>query len=293
LASSYFSEPEQDLDPALFSDHHLRPGISETLLGLLYSGLREIGLRDPEDWVYAWLAGSGVSYQWSADRGNGDLDVLFGVDYLRFLSTNPDFPRLSRAEVANYVDQLLKTRLWVKTANYSINGKHFEVTFFWNPETGKDITSIHPYAAWNLKTNRFDVEPNPSPLYDVPDTWEHIADLDSKQSKTIEQMWHSGPSGAVHARSLARSLWGEIHGGRRQAFSDIGQGYGDIHNFRWQAAKRSGTVDTLRSIVADADDYDLAQAQKLYGGPISGANDVITRAALRYASPDYVGRSRG
>lgn len=293
MASSYFSEPEQDLDPALFSGHTLRPGIANVLLELLYSGLRDIGLRSPEDWVYAWLAGSGVSYQWSADRGNGDLDVLFGVDYPRFLSLNPDFPRLSRGEVAAYVDQLLKAKLWVRTANYSINGRTFEVTFFWNPETGKDISSIHPYAAWSLTKNRWDVEPNPSPLYDVPDTWEHIADLDSQQAKTIEDMWHSGPSGAVHARSLARSLWGEIHGGRRQAFSDTGRGYGDIHNFRWQAAKRSGAVDSLRAIVSDADDYDLAQQQKLYGGPIASSGDIITRAALRYSTPHYVGRGRG
>ncbi len=293
MASSYFSEPEQDLDPALFSGHELRPGISHVLLGLLYGGLRDIGLRSPEDWVYAWLAGSGVSYQWAADRGNGDLDVLFGVDYPKFLATNPNFPRLSRAEVAVYVDGLLKERLWTKTANYSIHGKHFEVTFFWNPETGKDITGIHPYAAWNLKTSRWDVKPNPSPLYDVPDTWEHIADLDSQQAKTIEQMSHAGPSGAVHARSMARTLWREIHGGRRAAFSDTGQGYSDIHNFRWQAGKRSGAVDTLRAIVSDADDFDRARNAELYHTSLDAPADIITRAALRYSSPDYIGRGRG
>lgn len=293
MASSYFSEPEDHLDPHLFDQTRLRPDIASNLLDRLYGGLRDIGLRSPEDWVYAWLAGSGVSYQWSADRGNGDLDVLFGVDYPRFLSCNPQFPRLSRVEVAAYVDDLLKTSLWPKTAHYSIHGKVYEVTFFWNPETDRDITVIHPYAALDLKSGHWDVPPNPHPENDHPESWDEIANLDARQSEVVTSLWREGPSQAVHARALARTLWRDIHGGRRQAFSGTGQGYGDIHNFRWQAAKRSGAVDRLRAVVSEADDYDRAQQEKLYGQELKEPQDIITRAALRYASSDYVGRSRG
>lgn len=293
MASSYFSEPEDHLDPHLFDQTRLRPDIATNLLDRLYDGLRDIGLRSPEDWVYAWLAGSGVSYQWSADRGNGDLDVLFGVDYPRFLSCNPQFPRLSHVEVASYVDEMLKTSLWPKTAHYSIHGQVYEVTFFWNPETGRDITAIHPYAAYNLKNGQWDVTPDPHPSQDHPDSWDEIASLDAQQAKNVESLWKQGPSSAVSARALARTMWREIHEGRRQAFSDTGRGYGDIHNFRWQAAKRSGTVDRLRTIVTDADDFDRAQQERLYGQVLESPSDIITRAALRYGKPEYVGRSHG
>jgi hypothetical protein len=293
MASSYFSEPEDHLDPHLFEGTRLRQDIAPSLLDRLYGGLRDLGLRSPEDWVYAWLAGSGVSYQWSVDRGNGDLDVLFGVDYPRFLSVNPQFPRLGRVEVAAYVDEMLKTSLWPKTAHYSIHGQVYEVTFFWNPGTGTDITTIHPYAAYNLKTGQWDVSPNPHPAHDHPESWDRIADLDYDQAEYIDFLHKSGPAGAVHARSAARALWNTIHAGRREAFSDTGLGYGDIHNFRWQAGKRSGAVDILRAVVADADDYDRVQQEKLYGAPLPSPADIITRAALRYASPDYVGRGRG
>jgi hypothetical protein len=294
MTSSYFSEPEDHLDPHLFEGTRLREDIAANLLDRLYGGLRSLGLRSPDEWVFAWLAGSGVSYQWSADRGNGDLDVLFGVDYPEFLNCNPHFPRLGRVEVAAYVDDMLKTTLWPKTAHYSIHGQVYEVTFFWNPLVSTtDVSVIHPYAAYNLLSGQWDVAPERHPAHVHPESWDRIADLDMQQAQEIESLWHSGPTGAIHARSAARSMWNTIHAGRRDAFSDTGLGYGDIHNFRWQAAKRAGAVDILRSVVNDADDYDRAQQEKLYGSPLAAPTDIITRAALRYARPNYIGRGHG
>ena len=215
------------------------------------------------------------------------------MDYPEFLAVNPQFPRLGRVEVAGYVDEMLKTSLWPKTSHYSIHGQVYEVTFFWNPKVGQDITTIHPYAAYNLKSEQWEVTPDPHPVHDHPGNWDRIADLDTQQAQEIESLWESGPTGAIHARSAARSLWNAIHVGRREAFSDTGLGYGDIHNFRWQAAKRSGAVDILRGIVTDADDYDRAQQERLYGNPLASSSDIITRAALRYSHPVYVGRGRG
>lgn len=252
------------------------------LLELLYSDLEnDVGLRQPENWVVAWLAGSGASYQWAADRGNGDLDVLFGVDLPGFLEDNPHFPRLSEREIAAYVDKTLKAKSWPKTRSVSIGGskKRYEITFYWNPGMGTDIKHIHAYAAYDLIMDRWDVRPpllpnDPHVLY--PGAWYDFAAADYEQATAISDMALNGGSlGRHQATQAAKTLWESIHGGRKAAFSDTGAGYGDFHNFRWQRAKELGTVDILRGFT-DSDTE-----------PEESPQDLITRAALRYASPRY------
>lgn len=283
MPSGYFSTPSQELDPDLFDGDVLKEDVRTGLLNLLYADLDVIGFREPWNWVHAWLAGSGISYQWSADRGNGDLDVLFGANFPQFLEDNPQFPRLSMQEVANYTNQIMKSSQWPKTRNVSIGGskKTYEITFFWNPTTGVSIYSIHPYAAYSLTMSAWDIRPpelpaDPRTLY--PQYWYELSDQDYRNAYTVHDMYYSGPSGKVQAANAARGLWRDIHEGRKQAFSDTGSGYGDFHNFRWQRAKESGAAEILRGIVSDAD---------LENPPMDSAQDIITRAAIRYASPRY------
>ena len=65
--TSYFSKPNEGLDPRLFRDGNLLPAVRDAILTLLANHL---GLRYTESsaWATAYLAGSGVSYQWSAHR---------------------------------------------------------------------------------------------------------------------------------------------------------------------------------------------------------------------------------
>jgi hypothetical protein len=282
LPSSYFSEPSEDLDPDLFTGGVLKESVRTGLLNLLYSDLEnDVGLHAPWNWAHVWLAGSGISYQWSADRGPGDLDVLFGVALPQFLDDNPQFPRLSGPEVAKYVDQLLKERSWPKTRNVTIGGskKRYEITFFWNPNVSIDISTIHPYAAYNLDTGYWDVRPptlptDPHELY--PHQWYDFADADYTQAAAIKDMNENGGSlGQLQAHRAARTLWDSIHGGRAAAFSPVGSGYGDFHNFRWQRAKDLGTVDILRGFMDEAPEPDATPG------------DLVTRAAIRYAGPRY------
>jgi hypothetical protein len=78
----------------------------------------------------------------------------------------------------------------------------------------------------------------------------------------------------------ARALLDSIHTGRREAFGPQGNGYSDWHNFRWQAAKRAGTVQALHAIVQAGHQAREAEETALYGGPIAGASEALTRAAL-------------
>jgi len=291
VASSYFSAPSDRLDPVLFDGDHLKDDVRTGLLNTLYSALENIvGLREPWNWAYAWLAGSAVSYQWQADRGNGDLDVLFGVDIPQFLTDNPSFPRLGIPATADYIDGLLKDQFWPKTAHYPIGRKKFEATFFWNAGTGIDISVIHPYAAYSLTRDEWDVRPpdlpsDPHVLY--PKEWYDISDADYRQAVALEQLDAKGPSGKVSAYGGARTMWASIHGGRHAAFSDTGMGYSDIHNFRWQRAKETGTVEILRHLVSSADEHDATEQDRLYGTALEDPGKIITRAIMSYASPRY------
>jgi hypothetical protein len=284
MASGYFSKPSDHLDPALFEGDHLKDYVRRELLESLCSALENIlGLHSPHAWVHAWLAGSGVSYQWEGDRGNGDLDVLFGADYVSFLMANPQFPRMSVSQAASYVTGELKDKLWPKTDHYAIDGKTFEVTFFWNPSTGTTLDSIHPYAAYNLITDEWDVRPpelpaDPTSLY--PDDWFKMTQWEYEDALDLQATYQSGPTGKAVGQHAAKQMWEMIHRGRQQAFSDTGLGYGDFYNFQWQRAKQLGTVDILRPIVAEAD------AESPVAG-IAAPEDILTRAALRYADGRY------
>lgn len=292
MPSNYFSPPSQTLDPHLFEGDKLHEDTRTGLLNALYSGLEnELHLNEPWDWTHAWIAGSAITYQWDG-AGDGDLDVLFGVDYPLFLSENPEFPALSEKEASDYIDRELKAKVWPKTSSWRIHGRKFEVTFFWNPGTTTDISVIHPYAAYSLTNDRWDIRPpelpdDPHTLY--PKEWYDRGDSDYRDA--IEAQTTLAYSSSSVARKLAldkaRSMWEDIHGGRRGAFSDVGQGYSDFRNFRWQRAKDTGVVPILRNLVAEADKVDLTQDTALYGHEIESASDIRVRAAMRYAKARY------
>jgi hypothetical protein len=282
LSSGYFSSPSEGLDPDLFDGDILKEDVRTGLLNLLYSDLEDgVGFKEPWDWAKAWLAGSGITYQW----GNGDLDVLFGADFPMFLEDNPQFPRLSMREVADYTNQIMRASQWPKTRHVSIGGskKKYEITFFWNPTTGMSIDSVHPYAAYSLTGSGWVVRPpdlphDPHNLY--PRHWYDLTDADYRNARTIQDLYGKGASGKVQGANAAKALWRDIHEGRKQAFSDTGAGYGDFHNFRWQRAKETGAVDILRHIVGDSRTSGDSRDN-------NGPSDIITRAAIRYAGPRY------
>jgi hypothetical protein len=97
--TSYFSTPETDLDPNLFFGQKLRPWVRNGVLRILFDYLA-VRYTAPEKWATAWLAGSGVSYQWSASRDPGDLDCLVGINYILFRQHNLEYAGLSDREIA-------------------------------------------------------------------------------------------------------------------------------------------------------------------------------------------------
>lgn len=293
--SGYFSAPEQSLDPRLFDGDHLKPGVREMLVRNLYSfwGSK---YNTPRSWSTVWLAGSGISYQWAASRGNGDLDVLIGVDYDDFYDANPSYRGLSETDLAAIFNEELHQGLWPHTAETAIGGGIFEVTYYVNPNS-TDIRNINPYAAYDLSHDSWTVRPPSGDAFNHPQEFYTSAEAEAKQARQIVDQyntlansakamnpgspgWHNTMRQMELVTGQAAAMFDSIHLGRKQAFGPGGSGYGDWYNFRWQYHKQQGTAQALHAVAQASktarEDYNTA----VYGGPIDAADVALRRAAL-------------
>lgn len=298
-ASGYFSVPQRTLDPHIFDGQRLKDAVRDHITGVLYA-YWDYNLA--RSWSGVWLAGSGITYQWAGDRGNGDLDVMIGVDFPAFRRANPVSQGFSDEEIADYITSDLKKNLWPRTAKTHFNGQTYEVTYYLSPQANSNssILGIHPYAAYNLITNRWDVRPpelpdDPRSLY--PAEWKAAIDEEAKQAQAIVSRYTALRSEAASAApnstrwknalssqhlvvTQAKALFDSIHLGRHNAFSATGKGYGDFYNYRWQSHKESGTVQALYDLAQMDADARNATETYLYGRPLDDAHTAITKAVL-------------
>ena len=247
----------------------------------------ELKYRHPDIWAHAWLAGSGVSYQWQASREPRDLDCLVGVSFNQFRKANPEFAGLTDVQIADQMNEEFHDELQGQSENW--NG--YELTFYVNPEA-TDIRNINPYAAYDLKYDEWTVTPDPHAQAPSNPDWDRVVDSDRTQTNQIMtrltqavqdiQTSHSTPmkrNAEVRlyaASQQAHAMYSEIHDNRSMAFAPGGSGYGDFHNYRWQAGKRAGTIQDLRSMRK----YLSSNAQELYGVDLPDTSTLIRRAVL-------------
>jgi hypothetical protein len=293
--SGYFSSPEDSLDPRLFDGDRIKPDVRQWILNTLYSFWAKRYNR-PEAWSTAWIAGSGISYQWSAGRGNGDLDVLIGVDYDAFFEANPRFLGLDETDLAAIFNEEFHSELWPSTAETTFHGGIFEVTFYVNPNS-TDIRNINPYAAYDLSHDSWTVRPPEGDAFNHPKAYYDYAESEANQARSIVNQynsvaaqakasnpgtpgWHNAMRQAELLVGQASTLYDSIHLGRKQAFGPGGSGYGDYYNFRWQYHKKNGTAQALHAVAAAhkgaRDEYNSA----MYGGAIDAADVVLRRAVM-------------
>lgn len=298
-ASGYFSKPQKILDPALFEGDYLKPGIGFSIMSTLFMFWRKKGYNVHE-WATVWLAGSGISYQWAGDRGNGDLDALIGIDWPKFYLENPQWAQTSIEETTAWIDQELRNELWPSTAHTEFGGKQFELTYYVNLNA-TDIRDIHPYAAYNLSTDSWTVRPpaaHDTAYYHPGDaSWLPYADRDLETAQNLVQElmhylshrpdtkgpdWVSGMQRIAVLVNKAVQLMTDIHGSRHLAFAPGGQGYWDFNNWRWQMAKKNGIVAVLGALEAAHKEADEAAQRDLYSEVLPAADIITTRAALGY-----------
>ncbi|MDP9870402.1 MULTISPECIES: hypothetical protein [Streptosporangium] len=303
--SGYFASPDSDLDPSLFAGEHLKPEIRAHIIGEIsrfWSGR----YNSQSAWSRLWLAGSGISYQWSGDRGNGDLDVMVGITAAVFRQHNPGYGAYTDAELADHINGELKTALWPATASTTFASKTFELTFFWNPACSADlggVRNINPYAAYDLTAGAWTIRPpqlpaNPRSLY--PREWWQQIDRQADVAREILARFnnaHARLAGALPgspgetnastelrlAAAQAAALFDDIHLGRKAAFGPGGSGYGDYANFRWQAFKANGVGPALAEAAAVARSAHKAAELGLYGQSIADHKTAL-REALSWTS---------
>ena len=293
-SSGYFSAPETTLDPKIFEGKRMLPEVRSWVLTTVYD-FWATKYNGAHHWSTVWAAGSGISYQWAAARGNGDLDILIGVDFTKFFTYNPMYSGLSEKDMANHFNVQFHDELWPLTAAW--NG--FEVTFFVN-EGAQDIRDIHPYAAYNITHDTWTVSPPklpPEPRTRYPQIYWDAVNREKEQVNklVVEYKMHhlqsqlSAPGSAHWLNSIsaqravvnrATALFDDIHLGRRNAFGPDGEGYGDYYNFRWQAHKEAGTIDALRTLKSLHDKATVAAQEATYGQRLDATDAMITRAAL-------------
>jgi hypothetical protein len=300
-ASGYFSAPSAELDPHLFNGDHLLPEVREDIKGAIFTFLtRDMGLTDLHRWLHLWITGSAISFQWNADRGEGDLDVMVGVKFVEFQRYNPTFQGMGPQEFAALLTDKMKELLWPKTAHMPFDGKPFEVTYYLNAGTEDDVRVIRPYAAYDLLQDVWVIRPpklphDPRTLY--PKDWFERTERDAQRAREITKNyqsrlkdlnsaapqspgWHNAGAALNLITAQAHALFSDLHTGRQAAFSVWGQGYKDWNNFRWQYGKQTGTVQAMHAIMQAGEDAQKAEETKLYGAPIDPAEVALRRAAL-------------
>ena len=287
-STSYFSAPSTGLDPNLFLGNRIKPWVRNNIVRLLYEHL-VVRYSDPTKWTHVWLAGSGVSYQWSASRDPGDLDCLVGINYPVFRRYNMEFTSLSDSEIASMFNEDFNEDLIPKTKNW--NG--YELTYYVNAQS--DVRNLNPYAAYDLTLDNWTVEPDPTLHAPFLRAWEQQSERDhatateliARYSSALSDI-KSAPNDAYRANAERRlklaveqavAFYDDIHSGRKVAFSREGEGYSDFHNYRWQAGKRSGVIQALRHIKQYRDEVDKKEQLETYGVELPSARTLIRRAA--------------
>jgi hypothetical protein len=285
--TSYFSAPGAGLDPRLFRDGKLIPSVRSSILRILLEHLRT-HYYSPENYLTIWLAGSGVSYQWTAARHPADLDCLIGVNYLLFRQSNQQYKALSDKQIADMFNEDFRNDLQPLTKNFLDT---YELTFYVN--VASDIRSIKPYAAYSLTTDDWTVSPEVkapphNKMWDqrVARDTSMVTDILSRYSTALNAISQSTTDtarrNAEAALKLAveqgAALFDDIHKGRTSAFSEYGGGYSDIANYRWQAGKQAGIVQALRKLKDISVKGRKSFESQTYGMELPDVNTLVRRA---------------
>lgn len=228
----YFGPGHPDLDPRLFDGIHLKPHWRRALLGLVNRAFAEYTYRVPggwQRWARAYLAGSQASHWY----GNDDLDVLVGIEYDQFRRAQPRYRSMSDREI----DEMLNARaheVCDPARWFTIDGKHlgpFDSTVYVNPDS-YDIRKIKPYAAYDLRSDRWAVRPMKVPDDFGPDKLPSADFLYARSLASQVRALRKLPTG--QAQALGAALYDQLHGQRHDAFSGHGGGLYDVRNVAWK-----------------------------------------------------------
>jgi hypothetical protein len=132
----YWGPNSAQNDQRLFSGDHLRPEVRQDILDRVGGVL---GAYDGwEKWTRVYFAGSQAA-QWldQNGQGNGDFDILIGIDFEEFRDRNPQFEEIEDAEIADTLTDELWTKANAKEYYFTLHDGRsvgpFDRTFYCQP----------------------------------------------------------------------------------------------------------------------------------------------------------------
>lgn len=226
----YWGPNSAQNDQRLFDGDHLRPEVRQDILDRVGGVLG--AYKGWETWTRVYFAGSQAA-QWldQNGQGNGDFDVLVGIDFEEFRDCNPQYEELEDAEIASMLTEELWSRANAKDYYFTLNDGRsvgpFDRTFFVNPRAW-DIKALHPYAAYNVTSDDWAVHPLQVPkdwsAQSLPESYWGYAEALLAEIRAIGQL----PPEERHR--MAANLYEELHTHRSDAFADGGHGLFDLSN---------------------------------------------------------------
>lgn len=226
----YWGPNSAQVDQRLFDGDRLRPEIREDILGRVG---RVLGRKylDWQRWTRVYFAGSQAA-QWTDENGegNGDFDILIGIDWPEF---RKEYPQAEGTD--DQIAAELTTKLWhqANISDYRFHLKDgrtvgpFDRTFFVNPRAW-DIRALKPYAAYDVTNDTWAVKPIQVPkdwgTGSLPSSYWGYADSLVKEIEAI------GTLPPEERHRMAANLWEELHTHRSDAFGDGGKGLYDLSN---------------------------------------------------------------
>lgn len=228
--------PTYGLDHRLFDENgQLKPDVRQYILETLGDWWKPTYGVNWDEWAKVYLAGSEAS-EWTSPtlEGNGDFDVLIGVDYDAFRANGCKCHDAGKTneEITDELNASLR-KLDEKTGNAMImvGGEltgPWDNTWYVNQDSW-DIRKIRPYAAFNVSDNVWAVKPPHLPSWDISQfpEGETLVEEARAVEKYVEAILKLPEP---YRTQQGYALWQHLHSDRGRAFTEQGEGWYDPAN---------------------------------------------------------------
>lgn len=247
--------PTHGLDHRLFDENgHLKPDVRRYILETLGDWWKPTYGVGWDEWAKVYFAGSEAS-EWTSPtlEGNGDFDVLIGVDYDAFRANGCKCHDVDKTneEITEELNASLR-KLDEKTADAMImvDGEltgPWDNTWYVNQDS-LDIRRIKPYAAYDVSDDKWAVRPP------------HLPDWDISQFPEGDALVEEARAVASYVEAILKlpepyrtqqgyALWQHLHSDRGRAFTEQGEGWYDPANVIEKWLDQQGLWEKLVEIM--------------------------------------------
>lgn len=187
---------------------------------------------------------------WTSEtlEGNGDFDILVGIDAEAFRSAHPQEADLDDVEIAHQVTGELQAELNNPAYHPAIApgqraADSYDLTWYVNPAS-YDIRDIRPYAAYDVTADTWAVRPPQLPDWDIT-RFPEGPGLVREISGVLEMARGILAMPEPYRTQNGDALWHYVHDTRSQAFGPQGEGWWDARNAVEKALDQGGLLQPL------------------------------------------------